>query len=111
MVKPPEELTVFNSSSSTHAVRRDTNIFIFVLLGFLPLFSQSVIVLNKLHHLLHLLTDVDALIFAILVCTSAHRRRKRTTHIMLWILLLMDGSFYTINYCSFEQMFIMFYSF
>lgn len=100
-------LTVFNPPSSTHAVRGDADIFIFVLLGFLPLFSQSVVILNKLHHLLHLLTYVDALIFAVFICT---RRPGNRTGIMLWMSLQRAVSLPIINYCSFEQK-LMFYLF
>lgn len=70
-----ESLTVLHAaSSSSHTVRGDSDVFIFVLLGFLSFLSQSVIVLDKLHHLLHLLTHIDALIFPILICSDTRNQ-------------------------------------
>lgn len=75
-----ELLTVLKaatSSSSPHTVRGDSNVFIFVLLGFLPLLSQPVIILDELYHLFHLLTHIDALIFAILIWTQTRTHKDR----------------------------------
>lgn len=64
------ELTI---TSVSHTVRGYSNVFVLVLLRLFSFFPKPVIILDKLHHLLHLLTHIHTLVFPILV----YRQRAR----------------------------------
>lgn len=61
---------VLTVSEPSDTVRRHPNVFVFVLLCFLPLFPKPIIVLSKLNHFFYLLADVYPLVFAILICAG-----------------------------------------
>lgn len=61
---------VLTVSEPSNTVWGHPNVFVFVLLCFLPLFPKPIVVLSKLDHFLHLLADVYPLVFAILICTD-----------------------------------------
>lgn len=68
---------VLTVSEPSDTVRGHPNVFVFVLLRLLPLLPEPIVVLSKLHHLLHLLADVDPLVFAILICAGDAGQRAR----------------------------------
>lgn len=70
---PPRWKTGPTVSEAPHAVGRHPDVFVLVLLGFLSLLPQTIVILHKLHHLLHLLPHVDTLVLSVLVCVGTHR--------------------------------------
>lgn len=62
-----ETLTAALVEPSSSAVWGHADILVLVFLGLLPLLPEPVVILDKLHHLLHLLTHVDALVLPILI--------------------------------------------
>lgn len=51
----------------SHGFRGHPDVLVFVLLRLFPFFSQPVVVLNQIHHLLHPLAHIDALVLSIFV--------------------------------------------
>lgn len=75
IANPCQGSPVLTVSEPSNTVWGHPNVFVFVLLCFLPLFPKPIIVLSKLNHFFHLLADVYPLVFAILVCAGKAGRR------------------------------------
>merc|ERR1712168_760488 len=59
--------TTANTARGTRDTACQSDVFVFVLSGFPPFFSQTIVILNQLHQFFALLSYVDALIFTKLV--------------------------------------------
>ena len=62
LVLPPQ--VAESASPEPHGAVGHPHVFVLVLLGLLPLFAQSVVVLDELDHVGDLVADVDALVLA-----------------------------------------------
>lgn len=61
---------VLTISEPSYTVRRNTNVFVFVLLCFLPFFPKSIIILCKFNHFFYFLAYIYTLVLAIFIYVS-----------------------------------------